>query len=1790
VLLLVVLAMLAMFVLLALSFVVITGQARRGSEALNKADQYEDPPEVLLNEGLAQVLRGSNRLESVLYAHSLLEDVYGSNTYTNNSAGAALAINPGVGSVVNGSWTSGTGTWAQLLNLSTNIDPAEAMRRVGCVLTITNPSSAAAGASFRIVGYDPTSGVLQVYRDGAVPVAGDTFVINGSPFSGTGQGFNPTTGQMDLPYTDNPADPRNAWRIAILPRPFANTADYTQWKSGLAATSLLPGILSEMQMNEDYDAADYQNMLLAMALPGGQVPVPSLHRPELVNYWYNWLINSTMIPWGTMTEADRRRAVLQPWGPDGIPGTADDFAPHPGGDLTAGNLITQLKRKIILRPSRDDHPNFTGSNPYSSPTNVAGMSLPQLQDSWEIGGNWGLGGTYLWDVDNDGDGVPDSIWVDLGFPARSTKDGRLYKPLVAILCTDMDGRLNVNAHGNYTQANRLPDGSALGATDPGYYDPTDPSNFWSNWGASPDLQFVLSLDPTPKPTLLRGLGYGPADVNLLPLFGGVSPANLTSYFNLLQLRYGSAGVPGSTSDAYHEWNKWFEFGGSYWSGTAAGTGAYGSPPNRLANGAIALDAGGRPLYCGLGWDAEKTYDPHRMNLVKPANVNAPFTVAELEGLLRQYDADAGALRSRLVSSLGLAGQARSITTESWDIPSIPFPFPEYMTRLIAAEYASDPTTVQQWLSNLLRGGRAQDVLTLRYYFQCRVNSQAPAVAMGNAMTWSATNAASLLPFELLSGRPMDINRPFGNGADDSAAGSPGANVLDEPLETMAGTPEMLTQRNASGTAFTVAFNHTNQQTDSSIPGPPPAGPSAGLVARQLYARHLYVLAMLLMDTLEVPSANPPGYPVDSGYYPAWASGITDARQRRVARARWLAQWAVNVVDFRDRDSIMTRFDFDPFVTTSSPYTTEFHAWSPTETVWGCERPELLISETLAIHARRVEDLTDGSGSSGSGYTLDHGNSPPTWYPEGATVPPDWDPTFDQRVKPQGSLFIELYNPQSALEPRPAELCNSTTGGVQLNKTVTDSAGVAWPVWRLLIASPVAPPGAPSGLAGYQLDPDDENTAYRPTIERAVYFTARPATMTGDGTVQFYTTAAMGPIGPGRYAVIGPGTDVDGTGASFVTCFGRTIGSPPDADPDPGTLSSTRRIVLTPGTTGGTPVASNGAGEPAATAIQPVTSIVINSANPPTGTQRMNVSEPDAGYPAYTGTGVYSPPLGTPLDYGRAGAAMDRFGAPVNKTGITQRVSIVYLQRLADPTRPYDPSAGPSSPNYNPYRTIDSAAIDLVAFNGWDIDDRTPPGMQGSAPSSDPAAVEMLAARQRGDSNTLGTDGKNNLWVQHLELLPTVAATPGDATATHYFNHQLRHSLGYLTVDFSASGRFTALANRITDATSANRGDPNDAAPSALPWLTWNNRPFISPLELLLVPPASSSRLLNVALAWNAYGTVIPDTTKPVNLYFSMDTDTNRSSAYGGGASGWSPSANDAGPFPHLMNLFRSSPLGASGGTQYSSYAPRLYQLLSFLTVPSPFVGTELPTNPTAMANTAFSHLLYPPFNLTATYREPGRVNLNTIYGDAAGNSPVWQGVMNDVAGLAMGTSAFYINFASSRRGSTSGNWWDAPAGSPTRFANPFRSASGAQLNPVFAATGAAEVQATLLRPDPTSTGVPLFGLVPGHVTGGAIPDCLDTSRNPFFRYQTLARLGNLVTTRSNVYAVWITVGYFEVQGGTVDAAHPDGCYLGRELGSDTGEIQRHRAFYLIDRSIPVGFQRGKDLNVGNTVLLKRFIE
>lgn len=112
----------------------------------------------------------------------------------------------------------------------------------------------------------------------------------------------------------------------------------------------------------------------------------------------------------------------------------------------------------------------------------------------------------------------------------------------------------------------------------------------------------------------------------------------------------------------------------------------------------------------------------------------------------------------------------------------------------------------------------------------------------------------------------------------------------------------------------------------------------------------------------------------------------------------------------------------------------------------------------------------------------------------------------------------------------------------------------------------------------------------------------------------------------------------------------------------------------------------------------------------------------------------------------------------------------------------------------------------------------------------------------------------------------------------------------------------------------------------------------------------------------------------------------------------------------------------------------------------------------------------------------------------------------------------------------------------------------------------------------------------------------DTNRNPFFRYQLLTKLGGMFTTRSNVYAVWVTVGFFETTpltnaqvqqenaAGNPTYINTDGRRFTREAGGDVGVVRRHRAFMMVDRTIPVAFQRGETFNADQCIILRRTIE
>ena len=602
-------------------------------------------------------------------------------------------------------------------------------------------------------------------------------------------------------------------------------------------------------------------------------------------------------------------------------------------------------------------------------------------------------------------------------------------------------------------------------------------------------------------------------------------------------------------------------------------------------------------------------------------------------------------------------------------------------------------------------------------------------------------------------------------------------------------------------------------------------------------------------------------------------------------------------------------------------------------------------------------------------------------------------------------------------------------------------------------------------------------------------------------------------------------------------------------------------------------------------IEPPAAIVINTP------RRLNACD-SLYWTAQPGSGVTSPCPITDAKNNPYNPTDNSYPTPYDrpfddstvlaKTGTLQSFSMVYLQRLANPLQPYDPVA--TNATYNPYLTVNSMPIDVHCYNS-----ATPAGDPRDTGSSIDAV--KLTTRERGQLELLNGHGAyNNIWKAEpygSSLTPPSAPT---TSPTNVLKSDLANSFGYLNRVFGIPLNPTtaSLPARYT-------GQPTTRP---FPWFNWNNRPFVSPAKLMMVPATRSSQML---------------------LWYSLDYGALAGTP-GNYYDPTAPSASNPTPaFSHLLNFFPPAPTPstASGATPGSvPLAGGAYRILDYLQVPSRFVGTEIQCNPYWFnldpngATKGFA--FYPPFNNISRYREPGRVNINTIF-----HPNVWAGVTNYFPGnnyacYTVGTTApiYWTELAASRRGyapaTGEGDMNDAY---PTRFANPFRSAASANLVPLASMAPTRDVDATLLRSETLLGGAasnrPLFAF--DSVIGSSsrtgeqqvTPDNYNQpGSNPFFRFQPYEKLGNVLTTQSNVYAVWITVGYFQVikapnKGGSNapdPTIYPDGYQIMGELGADSGEVKRHRAFYIFDRSIPMGYQRGHDNNVSNGIILSRMIE
>ena len=279
------------------------------------------------------------------------------------------------------------------------------------------------------------------------------------------------------------------------------------------------------------------------------------------------------------------------------------------------------------------------------------------------------------------------------------------------------------------------------------------------------------------------------------------------------------------------------------------------------------------------------------------------------------------------------------------------------------------------------------------------------------------------------------------------------------------------------------------------------------------------------------------------------------------------------------------------------------------------------------------------------------------------------------------------------------------------------------------------------------------------------------------------------------------------------------------------------------------------------------------------------------------------------------------------------------------------------------------------------------------------------------------------------------------------------------------------------------------------------------------------------------------------------------------------------PFSHLPGFFEdaspSAPWNAVTGRSVTN-APSLFD---FLHVPSPFAsvsktmvsGTATPTQRANRGGLASLGLDVLPLHQLSDFREPGRVNVNTIT-----DARTWRALFG---GLTAQGDADVVspNFFDTLPG------WDKDQLGATVLQNPsdlFLKMPDAGRSLLKASGRNGGYRDSFVSEDTNGNGL----LDPSEDKNGNgsldLNNHRSTDRHAAFRYQTMNQLSGVVTIRSNVFAVWVTIGYFSDADGAIEMT----------------PVERNRGFYIFDRSIPVAYERGQNHNVRDAILLRRIIE
>ena len=316
---------------------------------------------------------------------------------------------------------------------------------------------------------------------------------DGIPFNG--EGINVAVDASGNPIVDmdfnGSAD--NPLFLNTVDSPVANNGNL--WGAGKSLATL-------PAPDADYSSPDINSMLLSYdgaAIDGSNVPsrvfIPTLLRPQYLRNGgatiANWYDNSNQVP------------------------ATKSFRPHPDHvyiDPISGNS-TNMARYV---QTQQDATRLGLTSPFSfQPLDASGLPTNGQLGVWTEGTANAL--KLNLDVDTDGDGICESILVDLGYPPFRRGDGKLVVPLFAMQVRDLNGLINLNTATSKLTKTLLPPnlitqefGADQTTGNPRYLSSSNQghtaSEINSVYGLSTDLSTVSSTDLQQYRFFLKSFG------------------------------------------------------------------------------------------------------------------------------------------------------------------------------------------------------------------------------------------------------------------------------------------------------------------------------------------------------------------------------------------------------------------------------------------------------------------------------------------------------------------------------------------------------------------------------------------------------------------------------------------------------------------------------------------------------------------------------------------------------------------------------------------------------------------------------------------------------------------------------------------------------------------------------------------------------------------------------------------------------------------------------------------------------------------------------------------------------------------------------------------------------------------------------------------------------------------------------------------------------------------------------------------------------------------------------------